>query len=139
MGDLNMLRSDDGKLYMFPNWYSSNPYGNAGYVVNKKIYKELGEPPLETTDDLYDYLVKVKDKYGSSIIPFEPHRAQERQGLGVLYTAFGEGASYTNLNASLLAVPKDGKLTSVLTDPVFREAQKYIAKLYREAHLSRCL
>ena len=66
MGDLNMLRSDDGKLYMFPNWYSSNPYGNAGYVVNKKIYKELGEPPLETTDDLYDYLVKVKDKYGGS-------------------------------------------------------------------------
>ncbi|MBU5349201.1 extracellular solute-binding protein [Paenibacillus lautus] len=137
MGDLNMLRSDDGKLYMFPNWYSSNPYGNAGYVVNKKIYKELGEPPLETTDDLYDYLVKVKDKYGSSIIPFEPHRAQERQGLGVLYTAFGEGASYTNLNASLLAVPKDGKLTSVLTDPVFREAQKYIAKLYREKLISQ--
>ncbi|GIP07034.1 hypothetical protein J28TS4_54410 [Paenibacillus lautus] len=137
MGDLNMLRSDDGKLYMFPNWYSSNPYGNAGYVVNKKIYKELGEPPLETTDDLYNYLVKVKEKYGSEIVPFEPHRAQERQGLGVLYTAFGEGASYTNLNASLLAVPKDGKLTPLLTDPVFREAQKYIAKLYREKLISQ--
>lgn len=45
MGDnLNMLRHDDGKLYMFPNWYTSRPAGNAGYVVNKKIYDELGAP-----------------------------------------------------------------------------------------------
>lgn len=137
MGDLDLLRAEDGKLYRFPNWYSSNPYGNAGYVINKKIYEELGEPPLETTDDLYNYLVKVKEKYGSEIVPFEPHRAQDRQGLGVLYTAFGEGASYTNLNANLLSVPKDGKLTSLLTDPVFREAQKYIAKLYREKLISQ--
>ncbi|UNK18154.1 extracellular solute-binding protein [Paenibacillus sp. N3/727] len=135
--DLNMLRAEDGKLYMFPNWYSANPFGNAGYVVNKKIYEELGKPKLETTDDLYDYLVKVKAKYGDSIIPFEPHRAQDMQGLGVLYTAFGEGALYTYLNSGLRAVPKDGKLTSVLTDPVFREAQKYIAKLYREKLISQ--
>lgn len=137
MGDLDLLRHDDGKLYMFPNWYSGNPFGTAGYVVNKKIYEELGSPALETTDDLYAYLVKVKDKYGSEIVPFEPARGEERQGLGVLYTAFGEGASYSNLNANLLAVPKDGKLTPVLTDPVFREAQKYIAKLYREKLISQ--
>lgn len=137
MTDLDLLRHDDGKIYMFPNWYSSNPFGNAGYVVNKKIYEELGSPKLETTDDLYAYLVKVKEKYGDSIIPFEPARGEERQGLGVLYTAFGEGASYTNLNANLLSVPKDGKLTSLLMDPVFREAQKYIAKLYREKLISQ--
>ncbi|MFH0070865.1 extracellular solute-binding protein, partial [Peribacillus sp. NPDC056705] len=138
MGDnLNMLRSDDGKLYMFPNWYTSRPAGNAGYVVNKKIYDELGQPPLETTDDLYHYLVKVKEKYGTSIIPFEPHRAQDMQGLGVLYTAFGEGTLYTYLNSSLRGVPKDGKLISVFEDPVFREAQKYIAKLYREKLISQ--
>lgn len=137
MKDLDLLRAEDGKLYRFPNWYSSNPFGNAGYVINKKIYDELGKPALETTDDLYNYLTKVKEKYGSEVVPFEPHRAQDRQGLGVLYTAFGEGASYTNLNANLLAVPKDGKLTSVLTDPVFREAQKYIAKLYREKLISQ--
>ena len=137
MGDLNLLRHEDGKLYRFPNWYSSNPYGNAGYVVNKKIYDELGKPKLETTDDLYDYLVKVKEKYGDSVVPFEPHRAQDMQGLGVLYTAFGEGALYTHLNSGLRAVPKDGKLTSLMTDPVFREAQKYIAKLYREKLISQ--
>ncbi|MGG3309028.1 MULTISPECIES: extracellular solute-binding protein [Paenibacillus] len=137
MGDLDLLRADDGKIYRFPNWYSSNPYGTAGYVVNKKIYDELGQPPLETTDDLYNYLKMVKDKYGDTIVPFEPHRAQDRQGLGVLYTAFGEQLSYSNLKANLLAVPKDGKLTPLLTDPTFREAQKYIAKLYREKLISQ--
>ncbi|MBH5318511.1 extracellular solute-binding protein [Paenibacillus sp. GSMTC-2017] len=138
MGDnLNMLRHPDGKLYMFPNWYTSRPNGNAGYVVNKKIYEELGSPKLETTDDLYKYLVSVKEKHGDKIIPFEPHRAQDSQGLGVLYTAFGEGASYSYLNANLRGVPKDGKLTSVFEDPTFREAQKYIAKLYREKLISQ--
>jgi len=135
MGDnLNMLRSEDGKLYKFPNWYSGNPSGNAGYVINKKIYEELGSPKLETTDDLYNYLVQVKEKYDGKIIPFEPHRAVDSQGLGVLYTAFGEGmdAQYTFLHQSVRAVPKGDKLTSLYTDPVFRESAKYISKLFRE-------
>ena len=33
---INMLRSDDGKLYQFPNWYNSSPFGNAGYVINNQ-------------------------------------------------------------------------------------------------------
>ncbi|MHA6483255.1 extracellular solute-binding protein [Paenibacillus sp. strain BS8-2] len=135
--DLNLLRHDDGKLYMFPNWYSARPFGNAGYVVNKKIYEELGSPPLETTDDLYAYLVKVKEKHGDSIIPFEPHRAQDSQGLGVLYTAFGEGALYSFLNRNVLGVPQGDKMVSIFEDPVFREAQKYIAKLFREKLISQ--
>ncbi|MGE7052209.1 extracellular solute-binding protein, partial [Paenibacillus glucanolyticus] len=35
---LELLRSPDGKLYQFPNWYTTQPNGNAGYLVNKKIY-----------------------------------------------------------------------------------------------------
>ncbi|MFD0717188.1 extracellular solute-binding protein [Paenibacillus sp. GCM10027626] len=134
MSDLNILRADDGKLYQFPNWYTGRPMGNAGYAINKKIYKELGSPVLETTEDLYKYLVAVKEKYGDKIVPFEPHRAVDAQGFGVLYTAFGEGdqALYSYLNSGMLAVPKDGKMTSIFTDPIFREANKYIAKLYRE-------
>ncbi|MCR2807010.1 extracellular solute-binding protein [Paenibacillus soyae] len=135
--DLNLLRSEDGKLYQFPNWYTGRPNGNAGYVINKKIYEELGSPKLETTDDLYSYLTAVKAKYGDGITPFEPHLAKDMQGLGVLYTAFGENALYTYLNAGLRAIPQGDQLTSVFTDPVFREAQKYIAKLYREKLISQ--
>ncbi|RJX39713.1 extracellular solute-binding protein [Paenibacillus pinisoli] len=135
--DLNLLRSSDGKLYQFPNWYTGRPNGNAGYVINKKMYDELGQPALETTDDLYNYLVAVKAKYGDTVTPFEPHLAKDMQGLGVLYTAFGENALYTYLNAGVRAVPQGDQLTSLFTDPVFREAQKYIAKLYREKLISQ--
>jgi len=72
---MNMLRSPDGKLYQFPNWYTNRPNGNAGWVVNKKIYKELGSPKLETTDDLYNYLKLVKEKY-PDVIPLETARAR---------------------------------------------------------------
>ncbi|RXZ79959.1 extracellular solute-binding protein [Paenibacillaceae bacterium] len=130
--DLNMLRAEDGKLYQFPNWYTGRPNGNSGYVINKKIYEELGSPTLETTVDLYNYLVAVKDKYGNDITPFEPHLAKDLQGLGVLYTAFGENTLYSYLNAGIRSVPKGDQLVSLYTDETFREAQKYISKLYRE-------
>ncbi|HIW33984.1 MAG TPA: extracellular solute-binding protein [Candidatus Paenibacillus intestinavium] len=135
--DLNLLRHPDGKLYQFPNWYTGRPAGNAGYVINKKIYEELGSPKLETTDDLYSYLTEVKAKYGNEIIPFEPHRAIDMQGFGVLYTAFGEDVSYSYLNANMRGVPEGDKLTSVFTNDIFREAQKYISKLYRERLVSQ--
>lgn len=137
--NLNMLRSEDGKLYQFPNWYTGRPFGNAGYVVNKKIYEELGSPPLQTTDDLYDYLKAVKEKYGNQVVPLDPHLAVDSQGLGVLYTAFGQDdeALYQYLGGQMRAVPKDGELTSVFMDPLFRESQKYISKLYREGLIAQ--
>lgn len=136
---MNMLRADDGKLYKLPNWYTDRPNGNAGYVVNKKIYKELGSPPLETMDDLYDYLVKVKETYGEEIIPFEPDRAVDGQGVGVLYTGFKENAYYRSLSADTLAAvdEENNKLVSIFTDPAFRESQKFVSKLYREKLISQ--
>ncbi|MGG1878073.1 MULTISPECIES: extracellular solute-binding protein [Paenibacillus] len=125
---INMLRSEDGKLYQFPNWYTSQPNGNAGYVVNKKIYEELGEPPLETTDDLYNYLVAVKEKYGNQVVPYEP--GIEGQGIETLYSAFRENALTRWI--SIRGVPEGDQLTSIFLDPTFRESMQYAAKLFRE-------
>ncbi|MCZ8523922.1 MULTISPECIES: extracellular solute-binding protein [Paenibacillus] len=128
---LNMLRSPDGKIYQFPNWYTNQPNGNAGYIVNKKIYKELGSPKLETTDDLYVYLKAVKEKY-PNVIPFETHLAKDGQGLNALYTAFGENHLYDYPGLAVRGVPRGDKLTSIFADPVFRESTQYASKLFRE-------
>ncbi|SDD18189.1 ABC-type glycerol-3-phosphate transport system, substrate-binding protein [Paenibacillus sp. UNCCL117] len=127
---LNMLRYKDGKLYLFPNWYTNKPTGNAGYVVNKKIYNELGKPKLETLDDLYSYLKLVKEKY-PNVIPLEPGQAKDGKGVDILYSAFAENnpASYAG---TLRAVPKDGKFTSLFADPVYKEAMVFVNKLHRE-------
>lgn len=124
---INMLRSEDGHLYQFPNWYNSKPFGNAGYVVNKGIYEELGSPPLETTDDLYDYLKLVKENY-PDVIPFETDI--DGQGISVLYSAFAEGESPANI--SNIAVPDGDKLSSLFTDEAYMESLKFASKLYRE-------
>jgi len=134
---LDILRAPDGKLYKFPNWYTDHATSTAGYVVNKKIYEELGSPSLVTTDDLYNYLVQVKAKYGNEIIPFEPGRAQDAQGIGLLYAGFKEGALYMSLGAALLSAVDGDKLTSIFTDPTFRESQKFVSKLYREKLISQ--
>ncbi|MBE9913151.1 extracellular solute-binding protein [Paenibacillus donghaensis] len=126
---LNMLRSSDGKLYQFPNWYTSQPAGNAGYLMNSKMYKELGSPKLETTDDLYNYLKAVKAKY-PNVVPFEPDLAKDGQGLDVLYSAFGEDHPPVFLRER--AIPNGDKLTSIFQDSAFRESMQFASKLFRE-------
>lgn len=124
----NILRSDDGKLYQFPNWYTTQPNGNAGYVINKKIYTDLGSPKLETTEDLYNYLKLVKEKF-PNVIPYQPHLAKDGQGLDVLYSAFKEN---DHKFPSMRAVPQGDKLTSIFTNPEYIEFMQYAAKLFRE-------
>jgi putative aldouronate transport system substrate-binding protein len=126
---LNMLRSPDGLIYQFPNWYTNQPNGNAGYVLNKKIYEALGMPKLETTDDLYAYLKLVKNTY-PGIIPFEPGLAKDGHGIGVLITAFAE--NYSKDQLSIRGVKNGDELTSIFKDPTFREGLLYGSKLFRE-------
>lgn len=129
---LNMLRSPDGKLYQFPNWYTKEPNGNGGYMLNIKMYKELGEPKIETLDDFYNYLKAVKAKY-PNVIPFEP--GLEAQGFDTLYSAFKESTPPTHI--SIRAVPNGDKLTSLFMDPTYRESMQFINKLYREGLVAK--
>ncbi|HWS28744.1 MAG TPA: extracellular solute-binding protein [Clostridia bacterium] len=122
---LNLLRSSDGKIYQFPNWYTLQENGNGGYAVNKKIYKELGEPKLETLDDLYAYLKLVKGNY-PDVVPLETGELAE--GMFCLLSAFQEDYNYQ----WMYATPRDGKITSIFTDPVMREGTAFLSKLFRE-------
>jgi len=124
---LELLRSPDGKLYQFPNWYTTQPNGNAGYLVNKKIYEELGSPSLETPEDLYVYLKQVKSKY-PDVVPLEV--GQAAAGVDIMVSAFAENRPHT-FN-SMIAVPQGDQLVSLFTDPVYRELLQYMSRLYRE-------
>lgn len=127
-GHLGMLRSPDGKIYQLPNYYTTQPNGNAGYAINKKIYKELGSPKLETTDDLYAYLKAVKAKY-PDVIPFETGLAREGNGIDQLFSSFKENNfSFTRI----FAVTEGDKMVSIYKDEGFRESVIYGAKLMRE-------
>lgn len=124
---INMLRSPDGKLYQFPNWYTNQPNGNSGYLINRKIYKELGSPKLETFDDLYNYLKLVKERY-PDVVPLEV--GMNGDGVEIMSSGFQE--LYSPQYVRMRAVPVDGKLTSIFKDPVYRETVKFASRLFRE-------
>jgi putative aldouronate transport system substrate-binding protein len=132
---LDLLRSEDGKVYQLPNWYTTQPMGNAGYVVNKKYYQELGSPKLETTDDLYNYLKAVKAKYGDAVVPFEP--GIDMQGGHVLYTAFKENNDPKTIVNRVVPDYEKNVLTSLFKDPTYRESVQYLNKLFSEKLMSQ--
>lgn len=129
---MNMLRSEDGKLYQFPNWYNSQPFGNAGYVVNKGIYEALGSPDLETPDDLYEFLKQVKEEF-PDVTPFETN--VDAQGANILYSAFAEGQSPANIR--IHAVPDGDRLTSLFTNEEYIESLQFASKLFREGLMTQ--
>ncbi|MBB3128839.1 ABC-type glycerol-3-phosphate transport system substrate-binding protein [Paenibacillus rhizosphaerae] len=124
---INMLRSSDGKIYQVPNWYTTSANGNGGYLINRKVYKELGSPKLESFDDLYNYLKQVKAKY-PDMIPFETDI--EGQGVQIMTSGFKEGFAPSWIGER--GVPSGDKFTSLFTDPVFNETMKFASKLFRE-------
>jgi len=143
---LNMLRSEDGKLYQIPNWYISgeNGNGNAAYLVNKKIYSELGEPALETWADLEAYLQLVKQNY-PDIVPLDAGEVRdgaEVQLLGMIYSGAANGNTPTFISPaadSVFGVPQGDKLVSIYEDQGFGDAVMYLSRLFRQNLVSQDL
>ncbi|MDT9726168.1 extracellular solute-binding protein [Xylanibacillus composti] len=139
---LNMLRSADGKLYQIPNWFISgdNGNGNAAYLVNKKIYKELGSPTLETWSDLEAYLQRVKAEH-PDVVPLdfgEIRDGSELQMLGMLYSGAANGATPAFLSPSgVFGIPNGNELTSIYKDPAFKDAATFASRLFRSGLTSQ--
>ncbi|RXZ82910.1 extracellular solute-binding protein [Paenibacillaceae bacterium] len=129
---LNMLRSSDGKLYQIPNWFTSTPNGNSGWMINKKIYEQLGSPKLETFDDLHAYLSQVKAAY-PDVVPLEIDTSGV--GFGIIYAGFKEENAPHLINHT--AYVDNGELKPIFNDPVYREALLYTSELFRERLISQ--
>lgn len=70
------MKKIDGKLYDFFNWTRKGATGgNYQWLVNTAVYEEMGSPALDTFQDMYDYLLAVKEAgtqsyNGQSLTPF---------------------------------------------------------------------
>ena len=128
-GILKMMEYSDGKNYEIPNWanISDHPTGNNGWVVNKKIYDELGRPAINNFEDLYQYLKRVKENY-PDVIPYETTDVFQ----GERYVLAGMAEDLPPDHLDYFSYPKDGKLTSIFKHPAYKETMLYLNKLYNE-------
>jgi putative aldouronate transport system substrate-binding protein len=136
---LNMLRSEDGKLYQIPNWYinGNSGSGNAGFLVEKTIYRALGSPPLVTWDDLEAYLQRVQQEY-PDIVPIdfgETRDGADIQMIGMLYSGAADNRTPSFISPAsgqIFGVPSGSRLTPVYRDPAFRDTLLLANRLVRE-------
>jgi len=134
---LNMLRSEDGKLYQVPNWFINGDQGNgnAAYLINRKIHKELGSPQLETWSQLEDYLRQVKEKYPDVVpIDFGEVRDGESQLFGLLYSGSADDRTPMFVGNG---VPQGDKFQSIYEDQGFVDTALFASRLFRDGLTSK--
>jgi putative aldouronate transport system substrate-binding protein len=124
---------EDGKIYSLPNGIFEEgqaPDSGTGVLILKQLYKDLGSPPLDTIDDLYKYLLKVKDsgkknKNNEIIIPiFFDWPCNNLAGSYGLRFFSSYGGSYV--------YGQDGKLQQILSNPKMKQIFQFTSKLFQE-------
>lgn len=135
------LAKVDGHLYGIPSFSKNidDQGGIGGYVINQKVYEDLGSPKLETLDDLYEYLKLVKNSEinvdGKNIVPLQFKKDFGLVSSGLLWAAFGDNRFGNEVhNYKVRAYGND--LNLVLEDDKFDDYIIYLNKLYREGLLN---
>ncbi|MFC0215002.1 extracellular solute-binding protein [Paenibacillus chartarius] len=132
---LNLLKQSDGKIYHLTNSYLPEGAAPPGYgyslQVRKDIYEALGSPKLETSDDVYNYLKRVKENYpkthdGQTMYPLSGFN----RNWGSPY--FGMIAMAGSPADSKLYIGKDGSVQYWPKAPWAQEVLQFYNKLYRE-------
>lgn len=131
------LQKVDGKLYGIPNWGrgadSVATGGNYQWIINTKVYEQVGSPKLETMDDLHDYAVKVKEANltsysGMSVIPFGCTNTNNGY---YVYWPFYRAMGARNIVEQYFT-QENSKLEICVREPMFIEALKTANQWFNE-------
>jgi len=128
-----MLASSDGKHYQMPDWYVAPGGfgGNSGWVLQGKIYQEMGSPKVDTLDEMEKYLRDVKAKY-PSIIPLDPGAGQDVSVMGFIWAGMGEEREAGWLGANNRYYVDKNEVKSLVSDPTFKDAMHMSNRWFRD-------
>ena len=125
-------RSEDGKLYGVPEWFSEDGFGSVGQEIQVRndIYQELGEPEIATMDDFYNALVAVRDANmtynGVDIWPLAIHW-QDDAMMGNVANIYG-----TNIQRFIYYNTENQGVEFFLRAPELTKAIEFLNKCYNE-------
>lgn len=137
--------ADDGKLYVIPSFFSSEEDFAASlekhsfrpFFIQRGIYEELGRPPVDTPDQLFNLFQTIKQRY-PDLRPFSmsPPLDVAQWGFTGSFTLaylLGAFAPETYGNQYYL---DNGQVRIVFQSPGMVDALRFMNRLYRADILS---
>ncbi|WP_199615977.1 extracellular solute-binding protein [Paenibacillus alkalitolerans] len=130
---LNLMKTDDGKIYKLPVMWGENPnVAGWDFAVRYDWWKEIGSPVYQTPEEYYQTLKKIMEKHptnadGEKIYALSDNT--QGSGLyGAMLSAYGFKNGY-KVNEST------GEFTHWMNTPEGLEIARYINRFYREGML----
>ena len=124
----------DGVTYGILNWPTdeTSPTGNNGVVLNTRIHDMLGNPPITTTEELYEYLLMVQQQVpeldGNPIIPMSAHG-----NFGDFHSFFGGLRGLSGQGVFL----DNNEFRLIYHDPAFVDAIHFMNRLFNQDLINR--
>jgi putative aldouronate transport system substrate-binding protein len=113
------------ELDKYPKSLGAGP----GLVIRQDIMDALGNPPLNTLDDLLNVFGMVKKKY-PDMVPLV-FNTDQYWTKGFIFANFGVNVD----GGDMPFIEQDGKLIHQFDNPNLRDAYLFINKLYREKYI----
>ena len=133
---MRIRSSEDGHLYIVPNWFSDDGFGSVGTSVNVRndLYTQLGSPEIKTVDDLLDYLADIKAQNlktpdGLNVYPLA-YGHTDRNFIGYIANWWG-----SNIFRFMYYNEDTQKVEFFLRNPDVLEAVKFLSKCLSEGYL----
>ncbi len=102
-------------------------FSGTAYYCREDIWKALGEPPMDTLENVEKVLYEVKEKYPEITSPLVLWDAYSfyniDSGVNMLYRSMGGGYKY---------IEQGGVITSQARDPIYLETLWHIGELIRD-------
>jgi putative aldouronate transport system substrate-binding protein len=123
-------------LYTIPKSKFNDPLvakNLAGVHVIKEVYDELGDPPMNTAEDMLNVLRMVKQSH-PEMLPAHPYRYTGTDAFGSPTLVF---ANYANAGIAGGVTEQDGTYKFFYTDPNFLALLKVLNTMYNEGLVNK--
>lgn len=132
---LSRMSMADGSIYALPrvNECYHCTYAQRAWI-NQRWLDNLGLEMPETLEEFYDVLVAFKtlDPNGNGLADEIPMTASPRAYYSSIWGFITEAFIYHDSPGSLMINDVNGEFIPVFTQPEFRDALRFVARLYRE-------
>lgn len=131
------VTSPDGNVYFLPGYVEQNSSFDQVWMIRQDWLDHLGLQVPETTDDFYNVLKAFKNG--------DPNQNGKKDEIPLYFAYLNYAWFFTMQNFGLnMAAPwdwvtreNDGKLSTYITQPQFKETITYVSKLYKDGLINQ--